>query len=1182
MSKEVIMKCPDCGTIVKGKYGFLKQEFTCPGCSKKINPKNDSYETVVCRHCGNTVIHDTRVGSDQNCPACGYSLSQHNVSDIELTCPSCHMNQRVKYNEITHTCPICNFTFNVEKLKGVKNASESGAATVITVPDNNTDVIWKHPMTYFPFASHVVVPEGYSALILRDGICSSPAGTGKYLLSDTIRTITEQLEYATLEKNAQVSVQIFYVRKNIDKQMKWVVIKQPVSYPNGELAGSLSFGGGITVSVSDAKRFVEFVGYENASADKLIVTQAEDGNNSKLYEKVKSICADVVEQVLKSAVYTNGFAFTVLDQNSSYFKGLAQPEIDRLLNEIGLKISLFSLDFVRFEEDEERIKEKEQNKAHVETAEMIDRHIETLFDWESPIVPIHMKNDITLSADVKYGGTIKFRINNKELFSQISEVQYWIKRGADEQAIKKYATDLVKQAAGEVLGDILQQMINDVDADIRDLTVYHQYMRNNAEKALSIFFERYGLAVEMFTMHEKERMESPALMTLGRAQEHKSVENINKDLYSFDQQMKVDKSAIENKTKIDLDTQAVNTEAAITRNNHGRAQNTIDNMYIQNNVVNAKDDIERQQKLKYESWAREDAESKNEWQHSQKLKGYQYQSELAGAAHNSKMQDYGYQSEISSAVHDANVQNIRQNKEEKQELHYLNQQEIENRAKELRTKWEADNRNQHDQLSSAIQMEEMKWNTQKKFTREQAALENELEQATTENERVINSIMRKISESDLELAEKKAAYNRMLKNLDAEDELKHMINKGNATANLEYNAAHLKNILTKEENDLMEELQSRADARIEKRKNADFIRAMQVEERDNEYRMTILKMEYERDKYKSEMEYERDRHRSDMEYELKTKDKQIEELREKLKYNSHLNDNDVQKASIYASADVEIKKSENMYKASHDNMVASLEEKKQQADIDLENKYMDRLDELLSQVLAIDAAVKKYSFINEKEAIHASANVQMVKAAAEAQSNVAQSVIQHSAMADENSKKFCDDMQARIAEMEEMMRKMKKNIKSIKESSHKKNSREDGDRGYGAPRNNGGSPYTNYGGSVNSGSSAFPNYGDPRTNGGSSYPNYGSSAFQNYGGSRNNGGSPYTNYGGLGNSGSYTSPSYGCDNGSRVSPYDGQTIGGISSSTSAYQGSQPGASWCSKCGALIPVGSFCCPRCGSK
>lgn len=442
--------------------------------------------------------------------------------------------------------------------------------------------------------------------------------------------------------------------------------------------------------------------------------------------------------------------------------------------------------------------------------------------------------------------------------------------------------------------------------------------------------------------------------------------------------------------------------------------------------------------------------------------------------------------------------------------------------------------------------------------------------------------MRKISESDLELAEKKAAYNRMLKNLDAEDELKHMINKGNATANLEYNAAHLKNILTKEENDLMEELQSRADARIEKRKNADFIRAMQVEERDNEYRMTILKMEYERDKYKSEMEYERDRHRSDMEYELKTKDKQIEELREKLKYNSHLNDNDVQKASIYASADVEIKKSENMYKASHDNMVASLEEKKQQADIDLENKYMDRLDELLSQVLAIDAAVKKYSFINEKEAIHASANVQMVKAAAEAQSNVAQSVIQHSAMADENSKKFCDDMQARIAEMEEMMRKMKKNIKSIKESSHKKNSREDGDRGYGAPRNNGGSPYTNYGGSVNSGSSAFPNYGDPRTNGGSSYPNYGSSAFQNYGGSRNNGGSPYTNYGGLGNSGSYTSPSYGCDNGSRVSPYDGQTIGGISSSTSAYQGSQPGASWCSKCGALIPVGSFCCPRCGSK
>ena len=200
-----------------------------------------------------------------------------------------------------------------------------------------------------------------------------------------------------------------------------------------------------------------------------------------------------------------------------------------------------------------------------------------------------------------------------------------------------------------------------------------------------------------------------------------------------------------------------------------------------------------------------------------------------------------------------------------------------------------------------------------------------------------------------------------------------------------------------------------------------------------------------------------------------------------------------------------------------------------------------------------------------------------MKAAAEAQSNVAQSVIQHSAMADENSKKFCDDMQTRIAEMEEMMRKMKKNIKSIKESSRKKNKRDDVNRGYGAPddygrtaatpnygdpRNNGGSPYTNYGGSVNSGSSAFPNYGDSRTNGSS----------------------PYTNYGGSGNSGSSAFPNYGDsrNNGSRVSPYDGQTTDGMSSSSSAYQGSQPGASWCSKCGALIPVGSFCCPRCGSK
>lgn len=999
MSREVIMKCPDCGAIVKGKYGFLmNKEFVCANCARKINPKSDSYETVTCKHCGNTVIHDTRVGADQSCPACGYSLSEYNISDIELPCPSCHMNQRIKYNETVHTCPICNYIFDVNQLKATQAVAASGSASVITVPANNTDVIWKHPMTTFPFASHVVIPEGYSALILRDGICSAPSEAGKYVLSDTIRTMTEQLEYAMLEKNAQVSVQIFFVRKNIDKQVKWTGVKQPVSYADGRFAGTLGFGGSVAVSICDAKRFVEFVGYDTVTADQLLVT--EPGRASKLYEKVRAICFESMELVLKSAVYSNGFTFDALEQNQSFFKQQGQGEIDKRLAELGLKTSLFSLDFISFEEAEERKQEKAQTKAQIETAEQIGRHIETLFDWESPVVPIHMKNDITMSADVKFGGTIKFRISDKEQFGQISQIQYWMKQGVNESEIKKYVTDLVKQAAGEVLGDILQQMINDIDANIRDLTIYHQYMRNNTESALSVFFEKYGLTVEMFTMQEKERKESPALMTLARAQEHKSVQNIQTDVYAFDQQQRVDRSAIDNKTKVDLDTQAVDTETAMTRNNQGRAQNTIDNMYIQNNVTNAKDEIERQQKLKHEAWAREDAQSQGAWQQSQKLQGYQYQSELSQAAHDAKLQD------------------IRQEKDEKQELHYTNQQEIENRASELRAKWEADKNLKMEELANAIRMNDMKWDAQKKMTREQQALQNELDQASTENERVINDILRKIAESDLELSEKKAAYNRMLKNQAAEDDVRNMVNKANAEMNLDYNSGHLQNILTKEENDLVAEMDKRAAERAEAAKNADFVRDMQTKERENEYQLALLKMEYERDKYKAEMEQL-----------LRAKDKELEELREKLAYNAHLSDNDVQKTAINANADASVKTAEYAYKAAHENQVYATQEQRYQDNLNLEQKYMNRLDDLLSQMLAIDTAMKKYSYKNEKEAIRASANVQMVQAASNAEASVAQA-----AMTQNSNVQAGGDTHNRITEMEEMMRKMKNNIKSLKAS----------------------------------------------------------------------------------------------------------------------------------------------------
>lgn len=1145
MSKEVIMKCPDCGTIVRGKYGvFFNKEFTCSNskCRKKINPQNDAYETVVCSHCGNTVIRDTRIGSDQNCPACGHSLMQYNVSDIELSCPSCHMNQRIKYNETVHTCPICNYTFDVTSLKATKEVTESSSATVVTVPVNNTDVIWKHPMTTFPFASHVVVPEGYSALILRDGVCSAPSGTGKYILSDTIRTMTEQLEYAMLEKNAQISVQIFFVRKNIDKQLKWTGAKQPVSYPNGELAGVLGFGGSIAVSICDAKRFAEFVGYDSVSVDRLLVSAADDGDNSKLYEKIRSVCFEVMENVLKSAVYNNGFTFAVLDQNKSFFKQQAQPEVDRQLAEVGLKTSLFSLDFVNFVEDEERKKEKTKREKEVESAELINRHIETLYEWESPVIPIHMKGDITLSAEVKYGGTIKFSIKDEVLFKQIPEVQHWIKDGADPQEIKKYTTDLVKHAAGKVLGDVLQQMINDTSVDIRDMTTYYRYMRENSEQALGIFFSDYGLVVKMFTMEEKSRKESAALMALGHAEEHKTVGNIQMDVHAYDQQQVVTKSAIDNRTIVDLDTHKVNTETAITRNNQTRAQNTIDNMYIQNNVANAKDDIDRQRKLKYEAQAREDAESLSAWQQSQKLKGIQYQSEISGATHNVKVQD------------------IRQSKDEKQELHYLNHQEIENRARELRTKWEADSSLRYDELLHNVRMNDVKWDEQKNRTRGNVALKHEISQASAENDRIINSILRKIAESDLELSEKKAAYDRMLRNQDAEDNLRNMVDRSNAQIDINYRTDHLKNILTREEYDYVQELRDKEAARAESDKNAEFVRAMKIKERDSAYELELLKMEYERDRYKA-----------DMEHTLKTKDKEIEVLREKLGYNAHLNDNDVEKEAIRASADVNIKSAEYGYRTAHDNMVYATEQQKYQDQIELEQKYMDRLDNMLSQILAIEAAVKEYSFVNENASIHENADVQKVQAVASANSDVARA-----AMAQAGASRI-DDTYAKITEMEDMMKKIKHNIKTLKtkvsglnEEKEKQtpsggipqyttNGRPNGENsGYAAQAG------VNYGGGYTASQSA--NYG-----GGYTAPqgtNYGggytAQSGMGYGGYATQNGADYT--------GGYKSPYAN----SYTSRYAGAGLNGGMSNP----GVQPGTVRCGHCGKIVPIGNPYCPGCG--
>lgn len=999
MAKEVIMKCPDCGTIVRGKMGYIfHRRFTCSNCYRTINPRTDNNETVVCSGCGNAVIYDTKIGREQKCPLCNTSLAEHSYTDVKVTCPSCNMKQIVKSNEIKHICAICNYEFNVKEQEKSEKALESVSATVITVPKDNQNIIWKHPMTVFPFASHVVVPEGYTGLILRDGICSQPSYPGKYVLSDTIRSMKDQLEYALLEESAQVSVQIIFVKNQLDKEFPWTGQKQTVTNQLGNIVGTLGFGGSITLAITDSKRFAEFVGYDAATLDQLINFSVD--NRSKLCKYASDKAYDITYQVLMSAVMNSGFAYGALDANKLYFKNQIKDILDRELASIGVTSVIFNLDFVNYEEDESLKTVKIDAKLKSENTDNVRRYVQHTFRWESPAIPIHMKGDITLSADVIFGGDIQFKIMN-DVFFENPDIQYWMKNGVTETEVEKYCIELTKACTANVIRDILQPMIDDTNADIRDLTSYYRYIRENIREELSDYFAKDGLSVSLFNMEERSRKQSSALNAKGDVEVHKTEAQIQQDLYIFNQKQRVEKAKIDSQTELDLDTNAVETERAYTKNHYDRTQNKIDRMYIDETLLTTTDKIDRDRLKRYEAEEREDRESvinytheqninkyKRSWEmsdleyqtiekrnaygkginameHENELINFKHKADLTQAAHSADMQKRYYQRENIAADHDTEMMIINDEKEKRLELHYLNKQEIESRAKEMYAQWEAQTNMQYSNLQHQIRMRDTKWEDDKHLireqnalqfeqiraedalryerTREQYALQHEIDQSAAQNERVINDILRKIAESDLDLKEKKDAYSRLLRNQESEDKLHYMGMEADLRRNANYQDSHMRNTLKKEENDMafeesrrknalkseendiffqnehmknlltqeekdfLDQLNHREYVRRENSKNEQFQRDMQVKEMDIAHEMDLLKMEY--DRYQME---------ASLNQEIKNKNIEIEKLKLMIQNMENMGEQDVKKLGMGLEAETTTIKADYDYRTARD------------------------------------------------------------------------------------------------------------------------------------------------------------------------------------------------------------------------------------------------------------------------
>ncbi len=842
MSKHALILCPNCRTLINAQYGLFHGTTVCSKCGGKIHIKKESVYSVTCS-CGAVALYDAIKGGFQPCPRCGKDLQEvlYKENYVNVACPNCGVIHRVKNNETTIQCTVCDTPIDVQKQKNTKEAVEGKSAFVITPPDLSEYAIWKHPLDQFSYASRMIVPEGMTGLLLKNGVCSDPLPPGSYLLSETFLKQQEKLEKAAEGEEQVLRTEVYFVPDRLDTLQKWSLKEAKISDPAAQTAGIVACDGHFSLRVTDARRFAGLVGYRTKKNEELFGLNKEtvDKLTGKQFE-------DILQGKADKAAYTNPFCdmtekamcdgayravrnllektpglLAEIEYHKAEIEQEARMTTDAFLLEKGLGTDRFSLDAITYTEDEKLKLAKELQVTQNTAAETARRTIllwtEENTEWTGNSMTLRMKEDRSLYADVILGGTYQLAVRDSEVFFSRPQTQDWVlrltelitqgKNSGDQAAAileqagikvmaQKNYLDLMNGLLTNVLTDILQRLLDDTGADIRDLEKYFAYLRQNIISYVNESLKAYGLALEFVTVIQKECRPSEALKMKVQFESSKTERNIEAEMHAFNKSIDI--------RKYRIDTEA---EADISDADLARDQRLAENEKKQKDIEKGRIQSDKEVKLT----------------------GMAADEELTGAFHDRRMRDLARDSEYKNVEYDSE--------------HGLDRKKMKDGLEDKSFIQDA-----------GITYTEKEDAARRSHETGEARHQSELKGIRREDDRADDDYRWSVEEHDREANNKKAS-----------DEAAQKVERARAEAEADYVTRNVSRKLDREDRAYDEDLKDRQETREQSRKDSDLRRSEQEKQSEHQRQlekeaadlaaeMQKLKLDYEAQKQKDELE----------------------------------------------------------------------------------------------------------------------------------------------------------------------------------------------------------------------------------------------------------------------------------------------------------------------------------------
>lgn len=317
------------------------------------------------------------------------------------------------------------------------------------------------------------------------------------------------------------------IRQVIQRERDWAVPQVGLADPaHKEHTAVLDFAGRYRLRVADETRFF---GLPEIQA--FAQSFSEVDLAALLGKKVQSFLENELAVVAMESL-RNGSISDLLDtaRYAPAMRHLLTARVNENLSADGLALDRFDLYLPSVKDKSIAL----QNSMDLpRKRQTLQKAVESVLMLATKPIRVHAKGEPSIYVDIAFEAKAGMRIRHLADFFQMSEVQALLE--ADEPAIRKLAADHYKQRLDplfqEIIGRTLQSMVDQTNADIRELHRFTGILKENLRANLDERINRWGLGIESLDMDELRYVNRSAnLDNLAEAEQVKSGASLQQEI----------------------------------------------------------------------------------------------------------------------------------------------------------------------------------------------------------------------------------------------------------------------------------------------------------------------------------------------------------------------------------------------------------------------------------------------------------------------------------------------------------------------------------------------------------------------------------------------------------------------------------------------------------------------------